>query len=97
MKRGLELYQKFSLNAQACRRFGSAALDMCYVAAGRMDIYFEISVKSYDIAAGVLLVQEAGGMVTKFDSSADCLADPISVIAANKGIHPTVLRMIRED
>jgi myo-inositol-1(or 4)-monophosphatase len=97
MKRGLELYQKFSLNAQACRRFGSAALDMCYVAAGRMDIYFEISVNSYDIAAGILLVQEAGGIVTKFDGTTDCLTAPISVIATNKAIHPTVLRMIRED
>ena len=97
MKRGLELYKKFSLNAQACRRFGSAALDMCYVAAGRMDIYFEISVNSYDIAAGILLVQEAGGIVTKFDGSTNCLTAPISVIATSKALHPTVLRMIRED
>jgi myo-inositol-1(or 4)-monophosphatase len=97
MKRGLELYKKFSMQSQACRRFGSAALDMCYVAAGRMDIYFEISVRSYDIAAGILLVREAGGIVTTFDGSSDCLTEPISVIATNKGIHPTVLRMIRED
>ena len=64
MQKALELYKRFCLQAQACRRFGSAALDCCYVAAGRMDIYFEIQVRSYDIAAGVLLVQEAGGVVT---------------------------------
>jgi myo-inositol-1(or 4)-monophosphatase len=97
MQRGLELYKKFSLNAQACRRLGSAALDMCYVAAGRMDIYFEISVNSYDIAAGILLVQEAGGYITKFDGSTDLLLDPMSVIATSKEMHPTVLRMIQED
>jgi myo-inositol-1(or 4)-monophosphatase len=97
MQRGLELYKKFSLNAQACRRLGSAALDMCYVAAGRMDIYFEISVNSYDIAAGILLVHEAGGYITKFDGSTDLLVDPMSVIATSKELHPTVLRMIQED
>jgi len=52
---------------------GSAALDLCYVAAGRMDIFFEIQLKPYDIAAGLLLVQEAGGMVSKFDGSTDYL------------------------
>ena len=52
------------------RRLGSAALNMCYVACGRMDFYFELVVQSYDVAAGILLVEEAGGMVTKTDGSA---------------------------
>jgi myo-inositol-1(or 4)-monophosphatase len=96
MQHGLELFKKFSLQSQACRRFGSAALDLCYVAAGRMDIYFEIQIRTYDIAAGVLLVREAGGIATKFDGSPDCLAKPVSIIAANKQLHPLVLKMIQE-
>jgi myo-inositol-1(or 4)-monophosphatase len=96
MQTALELYRRFCLKAQACRRFGSAALDLCYVAAGRMDIYFELNLKSYDIAAGILLVQEAGGIVTKFDGTPDCLVKPISIVATNKQLHPQVLQIIQE-
>jgi myo-inositol-1(or 4)-monophosphatase len=96
MQQALELYRRFCLQAQACRRFGSAALDCCYVAAGRMDIYFEVQVRSYDIAAGVLIVQEAGGVTSKLDGSPDCLSKPISIIAANKYLHPQALRVIQE-
>ncbi len=95
MKKALHFFEQFSLNAQACRRLGSAALDMCYVAAGRMDIYFEIQVRPYDIGAGLLLVREAGGLVTKFDGSPDCLVKPISILAANKQLHPQALQMIQ--
>jgi myo-inositol-1(or 4)-monophosphatase len=97
MKRGLELFTLFSTQAQACRRFGSAALDLCYVAAGRMDIYFEIQLHSYDIAAGVLIAREAGGFVTKFDGSPDCLKSPISIAASNKMLHPHVLQIIQRE
>lgn len=96
MKRALDLFKKFNLQAQACRRLGSAALDMCYVAAGRMDIYFEIQVRSYDIAAGLLIVREAGGVTTKFDGATDCLAKPISIVAANKQLHPLALQMVQQ-
>lgn len=96
MQLALELYRRFSLQAQACRRFGSAALDCCYVAAGRMDIYFEITVNSYDIAAGILLVEEAGGITSKYDGSTDCLSKPISIVAANKHLHPQALRVIQQ-
>lgn len=96
MQRGLELYKRFSLNAQACRRLGSAALDLCYVAAGRMDIYFEIQLRPYDIAAGILTVLEAGGVVTKFDGATDYLTKPISIIATNKHLYPQVKNLIQE-
>jgi myo-inositol-1(or 4)-monophosphatase len=97
MRRGLALFTDFSMQTQACRRLGSAALDLCYVAAGRMDIYFEIELHSYDIAAGVLLAREAGGMVTKFDGSSDCLKSPISIAASNKILHPQVLKIIQQE
>jgi len=96
MRRALELFNRFSLQAQACRRLGSAALDMCYVAAGRLDIYFEIQVKSYDIAAGLLMVQEAGGVVSTFDGSSDLISRPTSIAAANPVLQPRALQVIRE-
>jgi myo-inositol-1(or 4)-monophosphatase len=96
MRKALELFGRFSVQSQACRRLGSAALDLCYVAAGRMDIFFEIQLKPYDIAAGLLLVQEAGGMISKFDGSTDYLTMPISIAAANATLHPQVLRVIQQ-
>src|SRR5512133_3658403 len=96
MQTALELYRRFCLQAQACRRFGSAALDMCYVAAGRMDIYFEIQIRAYAIPAELLLVHEPGGVVTKFDGSTDYLVRPISMVAANKHLHPQALHMIQQ-
>jgi myo-inositol-1(or 4)-monophosphatase len=96
MQQALELHKRFCLQAQACRRLGSSALDCCYVASGRMDIYFEIQVRSYDIAAGVLIVREAGGVTSKFSGSSDYLTKPISIVAANKYLHPQAMRVIQK-
>ncbi len=73
------------------RRQGSAALDLAYVASGRVDLYFEEFIKSWDIAAGVLLVTEAGGTVTAFDGSGIDVTAPHGVIAATPGLHASVL------
>lgn len=96
MRKAIELFGRFSVQSQACRRLGSAALDLCYVAAGRIDIFFEIQLKPYDIAAALLLVQEAGGKISKFDGSHDLLTMPISIAAANPTLHPQVLRVIQQ-
>lgn len=96
MCRALELFKTFSLQAQACRRLGSAALDLCYVAAGRLDIYFEIEVKTYDIAAGLVITEEAGGTITQFDGSPDMFSKPISIVAANPALHPQAMRLIQQ-
>jgi len=69
--------------AQAIRRLGSAALNLAYVAAGRLDAYFATAVKPWDIAAGVLLVEEAGGVVWNIDGGPFSLARPLLVAAAN--------------
>ena len=58
------LFARFLSESRAVRRLGSAALDLCYVAAGRFDGFWEEGLNAWDIAAGVLLVQEAGGRVT---------------------------------
>jgi myo-inositol-1(or 4)-monophosphatase len=67
------------------RRFGCAALDLCYVASGRLDGFFEVNLKSWDLAAGSLLVKEAGGYVCDFDGEALFL-DKGSIIAGNEAI-----------
>lgn len=93
----LDYYGRFSTRAQAVRRLGSAALDLCYVAAGRLDGYWEMGVNSYDVAAGILLVQEAGGVVTSFSGNLDVLTPPLQIVAANPKLHPRLLEVIQED
>lgn len=62
----LDHFSEFSLKAQAIRRAGSAALDLCYIASGRFDGYWEMKLKPWDTAAGSLIVSESGGAVTDF-------------------------------
>ena len=80
--------------AAGLRRMGAAALDMAYVAAGRADIYWERDIHSWDIAAGLVLVREAGGFATDCDGGADPLATS-SVCAGNEVLHAALLRMIK--
>jgi myo-inositol-1(or 4)-monophosphatase len=85
-------FARFALLTQGVRRLGSAALDLGYIAAGRFDGYWELSLKPWDLAAGALLVREAGGLVTKVDGSPDLLSAPLSVLAANPVIHEKMLK-----
>src|SRR5260370_15687128 len=62
----LNHWQNFAMNAQALRRDGAAALDLCYVACGRFDGFWELNLSPWDTAAGALIVTEAGGRVTNF-------------------------------
>jgi myo-inositol-1(or 4)-monophosphatase len=77
----------FLKRAQGLRRGGAAALDLAYVAAGRLEGYWEYKLNSWDVAAGVLLVQEAGGMVTMMDGRPFQLASSVDLIASNGQIH----------
>ena len=76
------------------RRFGAAALDLAWLAAGRFDAYWERDLSAWDVAAGTLLVSEAGGMVTDADGGDDILAKG-SVCAANPALHPLILERLR--
>lgn len=76
------------------RRTGSAALDLCYVACGRFDGFWELNLKPYDIAAGMLIVQEAGGIVTDFDGGTAGL--PGRIIAAAPKLHPLLQRVFHD-
>lgn len=89
------LFSAFLGRARAVRRLGSAAIDLCYVAAGRLDGFWEIDLKPWDVAGGALIVSEAGGRVTDMDGA------PFSsrgkhVLATNGMIHDAMLHVIHE-
>ena len=79
-------YQKFTLCSHGVRRDGSAALDLCYVACGRFDGFWELNLKAWDTAAGTLIVREAGGVVTDFSGRPYQPGDP-EIAASNARIH----------
>jgi myo-inositol-1(or 4)-monophosphatase len=83
------LFIKVVQNGIPIRRLGSAALDLAYVAAGRFDGFWEMELHPWDIAAGILLVQEAGGSVSQFDGSPYNLGDE-TILATNGLIHREV-------
>lgn len=84
--RALRSFEVMSRQSQAVRRAGSAALDLCYVAAGRLDGYWEHSVRPWDVAAGALIVLEAGGAVSATDG-APFNVDAGQVLASNGSLH----------
>lgn len=92
----LDYFSAFTLKSQAVRRLGSAALDLCYVAAGRLDGFWELSLNAWDVAAGILLVEEAGGIATDIAGNATVLKPPYSILAANPHIHPQMLAILNE-
>ena len=81
----------FGKLTQGVRRFGSAALDASYVAAGRFDGFWEIFLKPWDVAAGGLIAEEAGARVTNVNNLSDYLSPPQSIVAATPGIHNKIL------
>ena len=76
------------------RRQGAAALDLAYVAAGRYEGYWECGIKPWDIAAGILLVREAGGYVSEINGGRDMLASG-SILAANDHLHLALGSLLR--
>lgn len=74
---------KYFKEALDIRRSGSAALDLCAIAAGRAELYFELLISPWDYAAGYLLVKEAGGLVTDIDGKPIQFAKPTSILARN--------------
>jgi myo-inositol-1(or 4)-monophosphatase len=77
------------------RRAGSAAIDLAYVAAGRVEGFFELRLSPWDIAAGSLLITEAGGMITDFAGEGDYLSTG-NVVAGNKYVQPEILKKIKD-
>ncbi len=83
----LNHFLKFVMKAQAVRRMGSAALDLCYVASGRFDGFWELNLNPWDTAAGFLILTEAGGTVTDFSGKPFEIDRP-EILATNGKIHP---------
>jgi len=77
------------------RRFGAAALDLAWVASGRFDAFWERDLSPWDMAAGLLMVREAGGYVSDLDGG-DAMLDKGAIIAANEIVHRDLLRALRE-
>jgi myo-inositol-1(or 4)-monophosphatase len=93
--RQVDVFSAFLGRARAVRRLGSAALDLCYVAAGRFDGFWEEQLHPWDIAAGALIVQEAGGWVTAFnDEPIDLFRGQI--VASNGRLHGQMLSVINQ-
>ncbi len=91
----VSLFGFFLRRAQAVRRLGSAALDLCYVAAGRFDAFWEQHLRPWDMAAGVLIVEEAGGRVTGLDGSSFDVRRG-QLLASNGALHDVMLARIAE-
>lgn len=90
----LSVLHELMRNTHGLRRMGSAAADMAYVACGRYGGYFEYNIHAWDIAAGIILVQEAGGTVTDF-SGGDNFLFGRQMLSAG-AVHPTLLRIVKE-
>ena len=85
---------RFLGRSRAVRRLGSAALDLCYVAAGRFDGFWEQQLHPWDMAAGALIVEEAGGRVTGYDDQPHDLFGG-QIVASNGPLHGPMLEVIR--
>lgn len=92
----LDHFARFSLRCQGIRRLGSAALDLCYVACGRFEGFWELRLNAWDIAAGALIAEQAGALVTDIHGNPDYMAQPQSILAANPTLHDAMLHVLHD-
>lgn len=92
-ERHLPLFQEFLLRAQGVRRDGSAALNLCYVAMGRFDGMWEGNLSPWDIAAGALIIREAGGLLTGY-AGEPLRLDGRRIVTANPALHARLLEVV---
>lgn len=92
--RVMDHMKKMSVRAQAIRRPGSAAIDLCYVAAGKLDGYWEEGLKPWDTAGGMIIVREAGGIVSDYDGN-PFSPDKGTIVASNPAIHAAMLDVLK--
>jgi len=91
----IHFYHQITLRTHGVRRAGSAALDLCNVASGRFDAFWEFNLNPWDTAAGVLIVEEAGGKVTSFDGSPFIL-DSRETLGSNGIVHELLVKEFNE-
>jgi myo-inositol-1(or 4)-monophosphatase len=85
------------VRCQAIRRLGSAALNLCYVASGRLDSYWATSVKKWDVAAGLLLVHEAGGCVSDLQGGPVNIDRPKFVVSGTESLQQEMVELLSKD
>jgi myo-inositol-1(or 4)-monophosphatase len=90
----IKLFSQFIRNTAGLRRMGSAALDLAYTAAGRFDGFWELDLSPWDIAAGILIIEEAGGVVTDIHGNHGYM-ETGNVIASNKTVHEQMLKLLK--
>lgn len=95
MERNLDWWRHFSLRARGLRRTGSTAINLAYVAAGRCDAYWAFDNHPWDVAAGIVLVREAGGQVTNIDGTPHDLWT-LDALASNGPLHPILVDIFRK-
>ncbi len=91
----LEVMKYCLENCRAIRRFGSAALDLVYVASGKFDVYYESMLNRWDLSAGALIAQEAGALVSDFEGTSKHLESG-NILAANSKLYPEIFKVINE-
>jgi myo-inositol-1(or 4)-monophosphatase len=91
----LNHFARFALKVQGLRRTGTAALDLCYVAAGRFDGFWEVKLSPWDMAAGVVILREAGGRVTNFNGAPHSIYGQ-ELVASNGPIHQAMLDVLQK-
>jgi myo-inositol-1(or 4)-monophosphatase len=96
MPEALDLFGRFTATTRGMRRLGSAALDLCYVAAGRLDGYYERGIWPWDLAAGSVILQEAGGKVTDYRGGVLDL-EGRQIVASNGALHAAMTKLTGED
>ena len=96
MPGALELFGRFAATTQGMRRLGSAALDLCYVASGRIDGYYERGIWPWDLAAGSVILEEAGGKLTNYRGG-ELDLDGREIVASNGRLHPSIMRLMEEN
>jgi myo-inositol-1(or 4)-monophosphatase len=90
----IDHFANFATRAQAIRRCGSAALDLCYVACGRFDGFWELKLNPWDVAAGILIVEESGGRVTGFKGEQTSHFGK-DLLASNGLIHEQMIQVLK--
>jgi myo-inositol-1(or 4)-monophosphatase len=96
MPEALELFGRFAATTRGMRRLGSTALDLCYVAAGRLEGYYERGIWPWDLAAGSVILEEAGGRLTNYRGDKLDLAGR-EIVASNGRLHSAMTRLTGED
>ena len=92
----IEIFSSFLKMGTPLRRLGSAALDLAYVAAGRFDSYWETGIHPWDIAAGILLIEEAGGLVSKWNGDKHLILERSDILASNSLLHASMIESLKK-